>query len=128
MELTERQKKMRRWLIAVAAGRGTVPYSEVGERFGIEEGYKWAEVAREVGAISEYEIEHERPMLSVVVVHKEDGFPGEGFFTWALDLGRMKRTKKDPKNKVEFFVDELKAAHDYWSKQTFKIKIGKASA
>ena len=40
-----------------------------------------------LGEISRDEVAAGRGMLSVVVVHKDDTFPGKGFFTLAKQLG-----------------------------------------
>ena len=64
-----------------------------------------------LGEISTAEDAAGRGMLSVVVVHKDgDGRPGPGFFNLAQELGR------DISDQVRFWIEELKKAHDEWSR------------
>jgi molybdopterin synthase catalytic subunit len=62
--------------------------------------------------ISSHEVAADRPMLSVLVRHKEgDLRPGGGFYIAGERLGR-----KDPKEDNEsFWIRELKAAHAFWN-------------
>lgn len=49
------------------------------------------------------------PLLSVVVVHVEDGRPGDRFFALARDLGIY-----GGGDQAAFFAQELKRVHDFW--------------
>jgi len=62
-----------------------------------------------LGEISTYEHQHGRPMLSVVVIHRDNNMPGEGFFKLARYLG-VYRGNDD----FLFFINELRKVHDYW--------------
>lgn len=70
----------------VAEVRETITYSELGARLGISH--------RNLGPLldSMNRQLHARglPMLSAVVVKKETGMPGEGFFRLAWELGKFK--------------------------------------
>jgi len=48
-------------------------------------------------------------MLSVVVVHKANNIPGQGFFTLARELG-LYRGNDD----LLFFTEELRKVHEFW--------------
>jgi molybdopterin synthase catalytic subunit len=62
--------------------------------------------------ISTHEAAPNRPMLSVLVRHKEgDHQPGPGFFVCAKRLKRQRLDEDD----VAFWIRELSAAHDFWS-------------
>jgi hypothetical protein len=61
-----------------------------------------------LGQISTCENESGRGMLSVVVVRKQDGLPGQGFFDLARDLGR------DTSDPDRFFVAELGRVLHSW--------------
>jgi len=65
-----------------------------------------------LGEISSYEHEHGRPMLSAVVIHKENNIPGKGFFTLARELDLY--SGNDDWN---FFISELRKVHEYWGKK-----------
>ena len=43
-----------------------------------------------LGKISTYEHQKDRPMLTAIVVHRQDNIPGHGFFELARHLGRLK--------------------------------------
>jgi hypothetical protein len=64
-----------------------------------------------LGQISECENAKGRGMLSVVVVHKggdKKGYPGDGFFKLAQELGR------DTHDQLQFFVAELERVRKAW--------------
>lgn len=63
-----------------------------------------------LGKISTYEHQNKRPMLTAVVVHKQDGRPGDGFFELARHLGLMAKGG----DREEFFVRELDRVHKHW--------------
>ena len=67
-------------------------------------------VDRILGEISTDEHDSGRPLLSVVVVHKENHRPGEGFFNLAKELGKQKPDEDD----VTFYAKELKSVFDWW--------------
>ncbi len=68
------------------------------------------EIADILGEISRYDVMKGRPMLSAVVVLKETGMPGKGFFTLARELKRFKGTDQNA-----FFVSELGQVHSTWA-------------
>jgi hypothetical protein len=69
-----------------------------------------------LGEISEHEHEEGRPLLSVLVVHKEgDMMPGDGFFQLALELGLF-----DGQDKDRFFIDEMKRVFHQWTQTSSK--------
>ena len=61
-----------------------------------------------LGQISTAESEQGRGMPTVVVVRREDGLPGEGFFELARELGL------DPSNRDEFWVSEINRVYSIW--------------
>jgi hypothetical protein len=63
-------------------------------------------LAHFLGEISRAEDAKGRGMLTAVVVHKHDGFPGQGFFELAEELGR---TIKD---REQFWVEEMRRLAD----------------
>ncbi len=54
-------------------------------------------------------------MLSAVVVRKEDGLPGQGFFDLAKDLGRSV-TDQDA-----FWINEVRKVYSYWGSQRWGL-------
>ncbi|MBZ0295215.1 MAG: hypothetical protein K8L99_21810, partial [Anaerolineae bacterium] len=68
-----------------------------------------------LGVISTYEYSHGRPLLSVVTVFTNEGFPSNGFFNLAKELGKFSGSTE--MEKLTFFANELKAAHQYWKHQ-----------
>lgn len=50
-----------------------------------------------------------RPLLSVVVVGKNEGIPRLGFFKLAKELGLMQG-----EDQKAFFEEELKKVHEQW--------------
>ena len=104
---------LREALTDAAAGDRTVTYQEVGNLIGFSmandgERYRLAHL---LGEISRLEDEHGRPLLSAVVVQKETGRPGTGFFELARERGR---TVVD---EDEYFVQELQAVYAHWRRR-----------
>ncbi len=105
------------YLKQVARAEGTVTYTEIAQMLGLnmQSQSDRNELGRVLGAISTYEYLHERPLLSVVTVFTNEGFPSNGFFTLAKDVGKfLGSTEMD---KLTFFATELKAAHQFWKHQ-----------
>ena len=71
-------------------------------------------ISQILGDISTYEHEQGRPMLSAIVVLAETGYPGDGFYTLARELG-LHHGKKEFED-LDFFVKEVKRAYDFWKK------------
>jgi hypothetical protein len=69
-------------------------------------------IAHILGDISKYENELGRPLLSSIVVLAGIGYPGEGFFNLARELGLHHGTKEF--DDLDFFTQEAKRVHAYW--------------
>ena len=67
------------------------------------------EIGQLLGEISKYEHSQRRPMLSAVVIHRDNNMPGMGFFKLARELGAY--TGSDD---LKFYLDELKRVHQHW--------------
>src|SRR2546428_554217 len=63
-----------------------------------------------LGIISTYEHQHGRPMLTAIVVHKQDNIPGHGFFELAQHLGLL----KPGADELAFFCGEVARVHSAW--------------
>lgn len=66
-------------------------------------------IAEMLGEISRHECAQGHPMLSVVVIHRANNIPGQGFFTLAKELGLHKGNSD-----LTFFVNELRRTHNFW--------------
>jgi hypothetical protein len=62
-----------------------------------------------LSAISRYEHDHGRPLISALVVREDTGRPGPGFFDLARQLGRNVGA-----NEPAFFELERSAVLDFW--------------
>ncbi len=85
----EAKEEATRAIIQEARGGSTIFYSELTKRIGAI-GFDPHDYAFHhlLGEISVEEDAAGRGMLSTLIVHKEDGMPGQGFFDLAHDLGR----------------------------------------
>ena len=61
--------------------------------------------------ISLFEHERGHPLLSTVVIHKDDNMPGPGYFKMARRVGLYKGS-----NDFMFFINELRRVHDHWKR------------
>src|SRR5215204_5673307 len=84
-------------LITAAQKRDTITYKDVAECMGITPvgSYMAAETGAMLGVISEDECNNGRPLLSAIAVSSVSGIPGEGFFGWAKDLGKLRDESKE---------------------------------
>lgn len=123
IKLTALQKRMKMAMIEVAQDRTTITYTDFGARFGISPDmeFHFHGLASNIGAVSQFESEHGRPMLSCLVVRADEKMmPGRGFFDLAFNLGRMKFTPNDADNRLTFQISELNATYDCWARATKK--------
>lgn len=106
---------VRTYLIEVARKGQMCTYSDVNDACQL--GLLWegdadsGEIGRILGEISVYEFEHNRPLLSAVVVGKNNPEQGKGFYTLCeeLGLGSVGKLKKN-----FFGILEMKKCHDFW--------------
>ena len=96
----------------IARERDTAYYSEIAPLIGIDTGdpYFGARVGRVLDEVNHSEQAAGRPLLSAVVIAKETGMPGEGFFTCARNLRRYAG-----RDDLAYWVEELRRVHTYWS-------------
>jgi len=109
--MEEKAETIRQHLVQVARQKGIKTYTEVGNWVGLDMSWEPAriQIAQLLDMINENEINEERPMISALVVHKEDGRPGVGFFQCARGLGKFAGNDEDG-----FWANEVKAVHEYW--------------
>lgn len=103
-------------LIQAARNRGTITYKDVAETMGItpKGSYMASETGRMLGGISEDELHDGRPLLSAIAVSSVTGFPGEGFFGLAKDLGKLK--DESDAGKKKFWEEEKAAVYETWKR------------
>jgi hypothetical protein len=89
-----------------------VHYDEVAEILGLssERLDHSTVMSQELDAISTCEHQHGRPLLTAVVVHKEDLCPGSGFFKMAKRNGKQRPDEDDD----AFFIAELTLVRQHW--------------
>ena len=98
-------------IIKVAKNEGTITYSEVASRAGIDtqlDGWNWR-IRNILDTISRREHRNGRPLLSGVVVNKETGMPGAGFFKLAKGLGLY-----NGGDDIAYWLEELRRVHAHW--------------
>jgi hypothetical protein len=106
-------------LISAARHRGTVTYQELAHVVGLPRSgsYMGKRLGGILGAISENEVNHQRPMLSAVAV-KVDGKPGEGFYTLARGLGLL--DSDHPHDEAAFWEDQMRQCYHMWQQSFAK--------
>ena len=115
-EIKETGHKMHKEIydkLKVVAKAGQVThYSEVAPLAGLDMSLQEDRnrIATILDEISTSEHHEGHPLLSAVVIHKDDNMPGQGFFTLARRLGLHKG-----EDNFLFFIQELRRVHDYWS-------------
>lgn len=98
-------------LISVARSQNVTTYSEIAPLAGLDMSNPddRNRIANILGEISTHEHEKGRPLLSAVVIHRDNNIPGHGFFTLARELG----LHRDTDDRM-FFINELRRVHDRW--------------
>ncbi len=101
--------EMRQILVATAKAESLISYGDLAlqiQAIHLEpDAYAMAAL---LGEISTEENAAGRGMLSVLVVHKDDDMPGQGFFILADELGR------DTSDPLKLWMTELKNVYAYW--------------
>ena len=99
-------------LLRIAKIGGYVNYSDVAPLadLNMELAHDRNQIARILDGISQSEHDAGRPLLSAVVIRKDENTPGNGFFTLAKRLGLHPGG-----DNLEFWLAELRRVHDYWS-------------
>jgi hypothetical protein len=100
-------------LISVAKSQDFTTYKDIAPLAGLDMSLDKdrAEIGEILGEISTHEHRQGRPLLSVVVIHREDNICGPGFFKLAKELGLYRGG-----NDLKFFIEELRRVHDCWGK------------
>jgi len=75
------REDVRRELLAAARRRGTVTYGSLMRRFRLSRG-RGAGVVGVLGEIDREEARRDAPGFAAIVVRKDTGYPGGGFFCW----------------------------------------------
>ena len=101
-------------LITAAQYRGTVNYRQVAKILGIDQAgnHMAREVGQVLGEISEAEHAVGRPMLSALAISSK-GFPSEGFFNLARDLGKF--SSDAPEEEKAFWKEEKESVYETWA-------------
>lgn len=104
----------------VARSGSVITYSEVAPLVGVD--IRTSQGRREIGRlmaeVCAHEVGHGRPMLGSVVVRKDTGMPGDGYFKGACRLGQF-----DPdgqKDKRAFWAEELERVYSCWLKDLLR--------
>jgi len=95
----------------IARAKELTNYTAIGNMIGLDMG-KAADrnkIAEILDEINYYEHQHNRPMISAVVIRKDINMPGQGFFECARTLGKYWGS-----NDLVFWVHELTQVHNHW--------------
>ena len=91
-------------LIGVARQRGRITYGRLGNEFGVAPPFRT--LIHALDRVSRAAHAAGRPMLSAVVVNRETGRPGSGFYLLAWDLG------KTVSDEVDFWESEREKVYE----------------
>jgi hypothetical protein len=91
---------MRKDLLSAASNRRTITYGELMARFGLARGATGNTVVGMLGDVDRLEAALGAPGFAAIVVRKDTGYPGGGFFCWddvPRELRRTPEKCKDPR-------------------------------
>jgi hypothetical protein len=107
----------------VARSRSVITYSDLAPLVNVD--IKTSQGRREIGRliaeVCAHEVEHGRPMLGSVVMRKDTGMPGNGYFKGACRLGQFDADGK--KDKRAFWAEEMERVYGLWSSDSKRIDI-----
>ena len=92
--------EVRRTLLDAASNRRTVTYGELMGRFGLSRGESGKTVVGILGEVDRAELASGAPGFAAIVVRKDTGYPGGGFFCWddiPPEIRRPPEKCNDPK-------------------------------
>ncbi len=90
---------MRRELLRAASDHRTVTYGLLMRKFRISRGAPGGKgIAGVIGEIDRCEAREEAPGFAAIVVRKDTGYPGGGFFTWGGVPSGLRRPKREGSN------------------------------
>jgi hypothetical protein len=93
------REEMRQELIKAAVERRTVTYGYLMEKFGISRGSSEGDtVVGALGEIDRREYQAGAPGFAAIVVRKDTGYPGGGFFCWDGVPAELRRRKEEGGN------------------------------
>ena len=100
-------------LVQAARAREFVHYGELAKMLSIDmdNPHFGAQVGKVLGRISEDEVASGRPMISAIVVSKDNMLPGSGFFKLGQELHRV----EPGEDEIGFAIRQIKRVHEYWS-------------
>ena len=101
-------------LLRVAKGESITNYADVGGLIGLnmESPADRNRISEILDEISITEDHRGNPLLSAVVVLREQNIPGDGFFKLAKCL-----KKYDGNDDLLFWLKEIRRVHDFWAGQ-----------
>ncbi len=115
MELTEKEKLVRKKLIACARERRSVTYTEVSKWLGFD---RWRRSLMDIlvpilDNINKHEHTKGRPLLTALVVRADIGFPSTGFFDVASELDVFKTSADNEYlDRIAFLHSEVQRVFD----------------
>jgi hypothetical protein len=109
-------EEMRRYLIDEARQRHCLNYLPLSRLFNypLTTPNDRAMIGHELGEISLWEHRHNRPFISAIVVNREAGMPGSGFFNLPELVGNPPIGKTEA-IREEFWVGEVNRCFEYWT-------------
>ena len=99
-------------LIEIAKGGDITYYSDIAPLAGLDMSLPpdRNRISDILDEISRTELTSGRPLLSAVVILKDENIPGDGFFKMAKELRLY-----DGSDDFRFWIRELRHVHDHWA-------------
>ena len=100
-------------LVRAARAQEFVHYGELAKMLGIDmdNPHFGAQVGKVLGRISEDEVAAGKPMISAIVVSRDDMLPGKGFY----NLGKQLHQVQPDEEEIAFAIRQIRRVHDYWT-------------
>lgn len=113
----EKHLEIAKVLVEEIKNRNIITYKELGMnvRLSVE---PQSDLYSYLGDLSYYSFENGMPLISVIVVRKEEKIPGEGFYKEVYEKKRKIKVGKNKQKQMDVFVEELNRVFEYsnWNK------------
>jgi hypothetical protein len=92
-------EEVRRELLKAAKGHRTVTYGFLMKKFRLSRGSPWGRgVVGVIGEVDRREVDQGAPGFAAIVVRKDTGYPGGGFFCWEGVPSALRRPRREGSN------------------------------
>jgi hypothetical protein len=110
--MESKTRTLQDYLIQIARKKDLTTYTEAGKVIGLDMASESGRIliAQILDEINIDEVSQGYPMISSLVIYKDNGRPGPGYFNCARGLNKLRDNDEDG-----FWAKEVAAVHNWWA-------------